>query len=314
MQFEQAHGFRPQVRDLLVREWPDAWRRWLELGATPIELPGPGASSPVVVQSRRITYERALRRAAAEVRGLTIAVGRVQSLLERAGRVAGVVVDGHETEADLVIDASGRLSRLAGPALLGGDTGMSYVTRNYRRDRDAKPGPMTSPVAWSASLVGYDTYLFPHERGHIAAVIIRPTADAALGALRHADAFEAATRSIPGLAEWTDPRAAVPTSGVLVGGRLLNLYRPQVARPGLVALGDALATTAPTAGRGVAMASMEIEALVQLLDAGADAATIAFRSGRGAMHGFVLGSRITWPWTPSRCVDGRARIWSPPAQ
>ena len=26
MQFEHAHGFRPQVRDLLVTEWPAAWQ------------------------------------------------------------------------------------------------------------------------------------------------------------------------------------------------------------------------------------------------------------------------------------------------
>ena len=106
-------------------------------------------------------------------------------------------------------------------------------------------------------------------------MIIRPTADAALSVLRHLDAFDAACRAIPGLAEWTDPRVATPTSGVMVGGRLLNLYRRQLGRPGLVAVGDAVATTAPTAGRGVAMASMQIAELLELLDAGADPATIA---------------------------------------
>ena len=61
----------------------------------------------------------------------------------------------------------------------------------------------------------------------------------------------------------------------MIGGRLLNLYRRQLGRPGLVTVGDAVATTAPTAGRGVAMASMQIAALLELLDAGADPATIA---------------------------------------
>ena len=279
MQFEHAHGFRPQVLDLLQREWPEAWLAWRELGAEPVELPGPGSRASVGVRSRRATYERALRRSATEVRGLTVAAGRVDRLLERGGRVVGAIVDGVDVPADLVIDASGRLSRLAGPVTLGGDTGMSYVSRNYRRRRDAKPGPMTSPVAWSAALRGYDAYVFPHDRGHIGAVIIRPTADPALGGLRHADAFDAAVRSIPGLDEWTDPRVAVPTSGVLVGGRLLNRYRPQLGRPGLVALGDALATTAPTAGRGVAMASMEIEVLLQMFDRGEDATTITVPFG-----------------------------------
>ena len=61
----------------------------------------------------------------------------------------------------------------------------------------------------------------------------------------------------------------------MVGGGLLNLYRRQLGRPGLVAVGDAVATTAPTAGRGVAMASMQISALLELLDRGADPARIA---------------------------------------
>ena len=226
------------------------------------------------VRSRRLTYERALRQAAAGVRGLTVVTGCVDGLVERGGRVVGAVVDGATVRADLVVDAGGRLSRLAPPAQFGGDTGMAYVTRTYRRDRGATPGPATSPVVWSAMLRGYDTYVFFHERGHISAVITRPTADAALSVLRHVDAFEAACRAIPGLAEWTDPRVATPTSGVMVGGRLLNLYRRQLGRPGLVAVGDAVATTAPTAGRGVAMASMQIAALLELLDAGADPATL----------------------------------------
>jgi hypothetical protein len=45
--------------------------------------------------------------------------------------------------------------------------------------------------------------------------------------------------------------------------------------PGLVSIGDAVATTAPTAGRGVAPASMQIAALLALLDDGAEPATIA---------------------------------------
>ena len=45
--------------------------------------------------------------------------------------------------------------------------------------------------------------------------------------------------------------------------------------PGLVTVGDAVATTTPTRGRGVAMACMQIEALLRLLDEGADPITAA---------------------------------------
>ncbi len=281
MQFEEAHGFRPQVLDLLVVEWPEAWRVWLGLGADPVELPATvGSSSAPGVRSRRSTYERALRCAAADVDGLTVAAGGVEGLVEEAGRVVGVVVDGTPHRADLVIDASGRLSRLAPPPLIGGETGMAYVSRTFRRRPGSPPGPLMNPLAWRGQFPGYDAYAFPHEHGHTSVVLIRPMADIGLGVLRHLDAFEAACRAVPGLAEWTDPKVATPTSGVLVGGGLLNVYRPQPGQPGLVAVGDAVATTSPTAGRGLAMASMQIRALLDLLDGGADPSTVAGPFGR----------------------------------
>jgi 2-polyprenyl-6-methoxyphenol hydroxylase-like FAD-dependent oxidoreductase len=276
MQFDQAHGFRPQVRELLRDEWPAAWQAWVGLGAEPIALPMPGGRSPMIgVRSRRITYERALRTAAAVVPGLDVRVGNVERLVERKGRVVGVVVDGTPMAADLVIDASGRLTRMAAAPELNGDVGMAYVSRTYRRVAGAAPGPMSGPIAWTAMLRGYDTYVFPHEHRHVSAVIIRPTADRELGVLRDHRAFDAAARAIPGLAEWTDPSVATPTSGVQVGGGMRNIYRPQALRPGLVTVGDAVSTTAPTAGRGVAMASMQIRALLDLLDGGVDPVIVA---------------------------------------
>jgi len=278
MQFDHPHGFRPQVRNLLLAEWPEAWQAWVDLGAEPFDLPSPGAARPAIgVRSRRSTYERALRRAAADVDVLTLASGHVTGVVEFDDRVVGAVVDGATVEADLVVDAGGRVSRLSPPgeADVTADTGMAYVTRTYRRHDGAGLGPMTRPVAWAGIFDGYLVLVFPHEHGHFSVVIVGPTADGSLTLLRHLDAFEAACRAIPGLSEWTDPALAVPTSGVLVGGRLHNSYRPQRGRPGLVTVGDSVATTAPTAGRGVAMASMQIEALVRLLDAGADPLTAA---------------------------------------
>jgi 2-polyprenyl-6-methoxyphenol hydroxylase-like FAD-dependent oxidoreductase len=307
MQFEHPHGFRPQVRDLLLAEWPAAWRTWLELGAEPFAMPVPGAVTPVVgVRSRRSTYERALRRAAEEVPGLTVETGHVSAAVERADRVVGVVVDGASVDADLVIDAGGRVSRLSTPRVadLAGDTGMAYVTRTYRRQRGAGHGPMITPVAWTGRFDGYQTYVFPHERGHFSVVLVRPTADEQLSVFRHGNAFEAVCRAIPGLAAWTDPAVAVPTSGVLVGGRLHNTYRTQRGRPGLVALGDSVATTAPTAGRGVAMASMQIHAVLQLIDAGTDPGSIA------EPFGSWCDDRIR-PWVDDHlAIDGEAvRLW-----
>ena len=62
---------------------------------------------------------------------------------------------------------------------------------------------------------------------------------------------------------------------MLVGGALRNVYRRQRMVPGLVAVGDAVSTTTPTAGRGVAMASMQVTAMLGLLDAGAEPMRVA---------------------------------------
>ncbi len=56
MQFEHAHGFRPQVADVLQRRWPAAYDAWTVAGAEPmmVDVPGraPGTSAVArVVQS-----------------------------------------------------------------------------------------------------------------------------------------------------------------------------------------------------------------------------------------------------------------------
>jgi flavin-dependent dehydrogenase len=281
MQFEHAHGFRPQVRELLLAEWSDAYHEWLGLGAEEltVELPG---SPVVVVRSRRRTYERALRAAAARVPRLSVRTGRVEQLLQGRGGVVGVVVDGRPVPAGLVVDASGRAPRLGGPVVeeIGGDCGLAYVDRRYRLREGAEPGPLTQPYVWGGTFDGFDAMVFPHERGHFSVVIGRPTSDAALKQLRHRELFEVACRAIPALAAWTDPDRSVPCGDVLPGGLLRNVYRWQRPLTGVVSVGDAVATTTPTAGRGVAMASMQIRSLLDLIDGGADLVDVAVPFGR----------------------------------
>jgi hypothetical protein len=158
---------------------------------------------------------------------------------------------------------------------------MAYVDRQYRLRPGAQPGPMLNPIAWQADFQGYQAIVFLHEAGHFSVLLVRPTADAALKVLRHDHAFEAACRSIPGLAEWTDPDRAEPVTTVLPGGALHNSYRGQRGpdgRPvprGLVSVGDAVATTTPTFGRGLALAAMQVDALLALLDQDVDPLDVA---------------------------------------
>ena len=282
MQFEHAHGFRPQVPMTLQAEWPEANDCWHSLGARPIEVSDPAGSRQVMgMLSRRSTFERALRLAAEEQPRLTLRTGHVDGLVGDGGRVRGARIDGSVVETDLVVDASGRAGRLGRSRAqdrnpeLDGDCGLAYVDRTYRLRAGAEPGPLVSPLAYIADFDGYQCLVFLHEAGHFSVVLVRPTADAALKALRSEVAFEAACQAIPVLAEWTDPARAQPTSGVLVGGALRNVYRRQAGTPGLVAVGDSVATTTPTRGRGIAMACMQVTALLGLLDEGEHPSTVA---------------------------------------
>ena len=305
MQFEHAHGFRPQVPMALQAEWPEALDGWIALGAQPVELPNPvGARQVMGVLSRRSTFERALRHAARKQPGLSLRTGHVDGLVLDHGRVVGAKVDGFPVEADLVVDASGRAGHLGrssgrdGGPELDGDCGLAYVDRTYRLLPGAEPGPMVSPIAYIADFDGYQCLVFLHEAGHFSVVLVRPTADAALKALRFEAAFEAACRVIPALDQWTQPDRAHATSAVLVGGALRNVYRRQVGTPGLVAVGDAVATTTPTRGRGIAMACMQITALLALLDEGADPVTVAEPFGAWCDHDIE-------PWVADHiAIDG----------
>jgi 2-polyprenyl-6-methoxyphenol hydroxylase-like FAD-dependent oxidoreductase len=267
MQFGHAHGFRAQVSRVLAARWPAALATWRAAGAEPVEIEVPGLG-PVSggMLSRRSVFERALRDTAAGTSGLDVRQGGVERLVERGGRVVGAQVDGRVVEADLVVDATGRSGRLGrSETVLGGDCGIAYVNRTYQLRPGAERGPMTSPIAWFGSFDGYLVIVFPHDRGHFSVVIVRPTADAVLKELRHDAVFDAACRAVPALAVWTDPERSVPTSPATAGGALRNTYHPQRLVPGLVSVGDAVATTAPTAGRGVAMAAMQVDELLRLL-------------------------------------------------
>lgn len=277
MQFEHAHGFRPQVPQLLCDVWPNAYDAWTALGAEPVMMQTAGrAHAPMGVLSRRSTFERALRLAASRTPGLKTCTGHVDSLHRAGERVSGAVVDGREVEADLVVDASGRSGRVVRPEPeLDGDCGLAYVNRSYRLIAGAERGPLLTPLLWAGNYDGYQILVFMHEQGHYSVLFVRPTADEELKLLRHRTVFETACRAVPALAAWTDPARSIPTSDVLVGGALRNVYRPQAGLPGLVSVGDAVSTTTPTAGRGVAMTCMQIRALLELLDHGADPTQIA---------------------------------------
>jgi flavin-dependent dehydrogenase len=287
MQFHHPHAFRQQAVDALRAELPEVLAALLDAGAEPVTRPG-RPDQVAGLRCRRLTFERVLRAAAVAEPGVEVRVGHAEAVLSERGRACGVLVHGQQLPADLVIDASGRAGRLSrdlrAPAE-SSDSGLAYVSRQYRLRDGADPGPVNTPVGLAVDHPGYMVIVFPHDNRVFSALIARASADRDFAATRYPAAYEAAAAAIPGLADWIDPDRALPFTPVLPGGRLLNSYRGQldehgrIALPGLVFLGDAVCTTNPVAGRGVSTSLMQVQRFLALSDEhGADheAAVLAF--------------------------------------
>ena len=290
MQFHHPHGLRQQVIEALSAEMPDVRGRLLAAGAELAVLPARDGMPERVVGliCRRATFERTLRAAALAEPGVQLRAGHADGVLSDGARATGLRVDGTPVPFDLVVNASGRSGRLAGdlraPAV-GGDCGLAYVSRQYALHDGAGHVPTNAPVGLIRTLAGYMIAVFLQDNRTFSTLIARPSADRRLADLRITEVFDAAARAIPGLDEWVDADRAVPITPVLPGARLHNTYRGQtdeagrVPLPGLIHLGDAVCTTNPTAGRGIALGLRQSRRLVQLLTEhphDVAAATLAF--------------------------------------
>lgn len=271
MQFEHPHYFRHLVRLALQDRLPDVWAQLLAAGGVPAGFEG-APDFLTGLQCRRSTFERVLWLAAAREPGLRRLTGLASGLTSSGGRVSGVVVDGATVEADRVICAIGRGSRLGDDLRApGGERAcdVSYVARMYR----AQPGAPWPTWALAGRVYeGYQAILFPHDDRTLSALIVHPSHDDRLAQLRRTAAFDVAASLIPQLAPWTDPTQYTPITDPMTGGRLTNGYRGQlddnggVSLPGAHFVGDAVCTTNPAAGRGVSLGLQQAQALLSMLD------------------------------------------------
>ncbi len=274
MQFHHPHGFRQQVMEALLAEMPEVWDDLIAVGAQPTTLPDQ-PERVVGLRCRRLIFERVLRSAAEAQPGVRLRTGHVDDVCCERGRAVGVRVDGHQVDAELVIDASGRSGQATrtfrGP-VEGGDCGIAYVSRQYQLLPGAEHGPMNVPFGMVTIYPGYQAVVFLHDNRTLSILIARASTDRQMAGLRFQDVFEAAAGAIPSLAAWTEPDRSQPITPVLPGGRLYNTYRgqrnaaSQIALDGLIFIGDAVCTTNPIAGRGVATMMMHAQRLIGLLD------------------------------------------------
>ncbi len=272
MQFHQAHTFRRQVIDALAAEMPDVLDALHAAGA---ETATDDHGRAVGLLCRRMTFDRVLWDRAVAHRNVEFHSGNVDDLHVGWSRGVAVRVGTATLEADLVLDASGRDSRFTRsirPPVRAEVCGAAYVSRQYQLHRAATPPPMSMPFGTVLSLSGYWALAYLHDNGAFSVTIVHDGTDARLRQLRHPDIFEAAVREIPTLSEWIEPSRSRPLTGVMPGSRLYNSYRGQrddmgrVPLPGLISVGDAVCTTTPLAGRGVALALMQARELMSILD------------------------------------------------
>ncbi len=286
-QTRHAHAFLARLRNLLRERAPELFASLLAVGAEELRfgdgLPPGLRGTPVLPEDdaftllacRRTTFEWALRRHIAtaklaefrdgvEVTGLLGSAGEIPRvtgvrLRERAGRE-------FELAADLVIDASGRRSRLPawlaalGAATLRSETapcGIFYSSRFYRlRDGVAAP-TIQGPIAAD---LGYLKFaIFPGDSRIFSVTLAASPNDESLRAVMRASAFSAVAEALPTVCDWVDPSISLPASEVhtlasLRGSRRFVVEAGEPVALGVAAIGDALVHTNPIVGRGCALA------------------------------------------------------------
>lgn len=275
-----------------------------------------------LIACRRTTLEWVLRRYVAALPEVEIRSGvTVAGLVARpeAGApcpvVTGVRTDsGDRFEADLVVDASGRRSRLRHwlvelgarmPREESEPCGIFYSSRFYR----GRPGaPMPSLDGPMGADYGFlKLGVFPADARTWSVTLAASPDDPPLRALARPAAFETLARALPLTAPWVDPAVAEPISDVtsMTGLRNTRRFLVENGEPlalGIAACGDALIHTNPIVGRGCTLAFVNAWLLAD-----------AWRESAGALRDFALAletrvERELVPWYDGQRAQDRDAI------
>ncbi|MEA2828274.1 MAG: hypothetical protein QOG43_2713 [Actinomycetota bacterium] len=289
-QFHQPHNLFSRARLVLDEELPGIVDRLVEAGCVwvdPVAMAPPSLDkTPLAgddrfrfVTGRRPVVEAVLATAAGEEAGVDIRRGVAGACLLTAGdgpagvpHVVGVLTtDGDELAADLVVDATGRRSRLAEwltavgarpPLVESEDGGFVYHTRYFTGPR--LPRTLGPPVFEIGTI---SLLTIPGDNDTWSVTVWAASADTALRGLKDPDRFTAVVKACPLQRRWL---RGEPITGVLTMAGVLDRYRRFVVdgRPvatGVVAVGDAWACTNPSAGRGITVGLMHAQGLRQVV-------------------------------------------------
>jgi 2-polyprenyl-6-methoxyphenol hydroxylase-like FAD-dependent oxidoreductase len=288
----QPHAFLPRGR-LVLAEWaPDVLSTLLDAGAHPQDLAlklhasrQSGDEEIVYLWVRRPVIEWALRRAVAaepavEIRSGTNVTGLVLAD-DGPPRAMGVTVDdGERVLGDLVVDALGRYRCPPGwPRATGEPTDSEaiYYCRYFRLADGV--GHLDAPILNPRGDLGYMGFnTFRGDNRTFAVILLVPSADRELRALRHDHAWRAVCSAITPLDVMTAPDYGRPITGVMPMGGLMNVDRTgAVGVAGILAVGDAFCHTDPAFAYGLSFALVHARSLAEAAAEAPDADAIVER-------------------------------------
>ena len=300
-QTRHSHAFLGRLYCLIRDHAPELLAKLIECGAEELRFTDiarrtmpdavflPGDADMTLLAVRRITFEWVLRRHVIDSGGVVFRDGDEVTGLEAdrdpvtgLPRVVGVnvVTPAGEREllrADLVVDASGRRSKLPDwleaigakrPAEESEPCGIFYSSRFYRLRDGVEPPVMEGGMGQD---LGYlKIGIFPGDARIFSLTLAASPEDDLLRQVLRTRGFEIAAAALPITRAWIDPKVSEPISDVHGMANLRNTRRWLVAdgEPlalGVVAIGDALIHTNPITGRGCTLAWVSAFLLAEAL-------------------------------------------------
>ena len=278
--------------------------------------PRDGDERFVTLTGRRPVIEYAVASAAAD--RLDIRRGmQATGLLDGAQAVPGVphvtgvrLADGREVQADLVIDATGRRSPLAGwlAAIGARDRLRKPRTPGSSTTRATSgPGWREPPRFLTGLLIPFECFsllTLPCDADTWSVTVFVSTHDQELKEIRHPDNWQAVVAACPLHAHLLD---GVPLTDVVAMGGVLDRRWRYVSdgspvATGVLAVGDALACTNPSLGRGMTLGLMHAAGSVDVIGEHlADPLALALA------HDEMTQARIM-PWYQDTVALDRARL------
>src|ERR1700722_805265 len=315
-QFLQPHNLHPSAIQLFDSHLPEVTPAMIRAGC--ITLDALAAMPPTIadrarregderfttITGRRPTVEYAVASVAENLvpirRGVAVA-----SLLNGPSATKGIphvtgvrTTDGEEVSADLVIDATGRASKLPDwlaaigarrPIEEAEHSGFIYYSRYFRAKNRVVP-PYRAGI--QTHFHSFELLTLPGDAGTWSVTVFISAGDQALKRLRDPQHWTALLRACPLHSQWLDGE---PITDVLPMGGVINRYRRFVVdgvptATGIVSVGDSWACTNPSGGRGISMGLMHASGPVDVVGHPLDNPLRLART-----PGAVRATRVT-PW------------------